>query len=163
MILVSTSFVRVFLNFSNLAAIFLSEVARMRSASKAAFFAPLTATVATGMPPGIWTIERSESMPAMEFEERIGTPITGRLLSDAIMPGKCAAPPAPAMITFIPLFSAFLAYLNMRSGVRCAETTVSSKGTWNFSSTSAAALMMFRSESLPIIILIIEGCLVDVF
>lgn len=88
MILVSTSFVRVFWNFSNWVAIFLSEAARMRSASKAEFFAPFTATVATGIPPGIWAIERRESMPAMEFEERIGTPITGKVVNEATIPGR---------------------------------------------------------------------------
>ena len=31
-----------------------------------------------------------------------GTPSTGRCVIDAAMPGRCAAPPAPAMITFSP-------------------------------------------------------------
>ena len=31
-----------------------------------------------------------------------GTPITGTRVFEAIIPGRCAAPPAPAMITFNP-------------------------------------------------------------
>ncbi|CAB4992803.1 unannotated protein [freshwater metagenome] len=63
-----------------------------------AFLALSIPTVATGMPPGIWTIERSESIPS-RFLRETGTPITGSVESDATMPGKCAAPPAPAIIT----------------------------------------------------------------
>ena len=63
-----------------------------------AFFAPSMLTVATGTPAGICTIESNESMPSRFFNE-IGTPITGSVVSDATMPGRCAAPPAPAMIT----------------------------------------------------------------
>ena len=39
----------------------------------------------------------------------IGTPITGKGEIDATIPGKWAAPPAPAMITLTPLRCAFLA------------------------------------------------------
>ncbi len=38
------------------------------------------------------------------------------------MPGKCAAPPAPAMITSNPRPSAAAAYSASNSGVRWAET-----------------------------------------
>ena len=38
----------------------------------------------------------------------IGTPITGTRVFDAIMPGRCAAPPAPAMITDSPRAAAVL-------------------------------------------------------
>ena len=43
-----------------------SATAMIRAASQAAFFAPAlpTATVATGMPPGIWTVARSASRPS---------------------------------------------------------------------------------------------------
>ena len=40
----------------------------------------------------------------------------------------------------------------MRAGVRCAETTVSSNGTPNFSRISAASFIVGRSESLPMMI-----------
>ncbi len=45
----------------------------------------------------------------MEFLDLTGTPITGKGLMEATIPGKCAAPPAPAMITFIPRKCAFFA------------------------------------------------------
>ena len=38
-----------------------------------------------------------------------GTPSTGRVVIEAVMPGRCAAPPAPAMITFSPRPAALLA------------------------------------------------------
>ena len=41
---------------------------------------------------------------------------------DAVMPGRWAAPPAPAMITRRPRSAAVRAYSTMTSGVRCAET-----------------------------------------
>lgn len=46
------------------------------------FFAPALpiAIDATGIPPGIWTVERSESSP-LRGEELIGTPMTGRIVS----------------------------------------------------------------------------------
>ena len=45
----------------------------------------------------------------IELEDLMGTPMTGKLVMAATIPGKCAAPPAPAMITFNPLLRAFLA------------------------------------------------------
>jgi hypothetical protein len=68
-----------------------------------AFLAAFKATVATGTPLGICKIDKIESHPSMELEDLIGTPITGKLVIAAIIPGKCAAPPAPAMIIFNPL------------------------------------------------------------
>ncbi len=56
------------------------------------------ASVPTGMPAGIWTIERRESTPRSMLDST-GTPNTGSVVCAAIMPGRCAAPPAPAMIT----------------------------------------------------------------
>ncbi|EXS71794.1 transcriptional regulator [Sphingobium sp. Ant17] len=84
-----------------------SLVARMAAASSPALIAPglPIASVATGMPPGIWTIESSESMPLSAFDST-GTPSTGSRVIDAHMPGKCAAPPAPAMMTFRPRLTA---------------------------------------------------------
>ena len=37
-----------------------------------------------------------------------GTPMTGTRVFDAIIPGRCAAPPAPAMMTFKPRDTAVL-------------------------------------------------------
>ena len=57
---------------------------------------------------------------------RTGTPSTGSVVNDAVMPGRCAAPPAPAMITLKPAAFAPLAKAYMRSGVRWAETIFAS-------------------------------------
>jgi len=96
----------------------------MLAASKAAFTAPAfpMARVPTGTPAGICTMERRESKPP-RARLSTGTPRTGRAVWAAVMPGRWAAPPAPAMITWIPRSSAVLAYSAMRSGVRWAETT----------------------------------------
>ncbi len=59
----------------------------------------------------------------------IGTPSTGNARPRAHMPGRCAAPPAPAMMTRRPRSRALLAYSRSRSGVRCAETIRVSCGT----------------------------------
>ena len=52
-------------------------------------------------PAGICTIESSESMPSRCLSGT-GTPITGSGVTAASMPGRWAAPPAPAMITAQP-------------------------------------------------------------
>ena len=92
-----------------------------------------------GMPAGICTIDSSESMPFSVFD-CTGTPSTGSEVLAAVMPGRCAAPPAPAMMTSRPRSRAVAAYSNSRSGVRWAETTRTSCGTPSFSSVSAAGL-----------------------
>ena len=56
------------------------------------------ANVPTGIPPGICAMLKSESIP-LSARLCTGTPSTGRCVCAATMPGKCAAPPAPAMIT----------------------------------------------------------------
>jgi hypothetical protein len=66
------------------------------------------ASVPTGMPPGICMIESSESLPSSAWVF-IGTPNTGSGVIAAAMPGKWAAPPAPAMITLKPLSRALWA------------------------------------------------------
>ena len=71
------------------------------AASKPAFRPPPMATVATGMPLGICTIDSSESKPLKDLLS-IGTPITGSEVKAAVTPGRWAAPPAPAMMTRIP-------------------------------------------------------------
>ena len=59
----------------------------MAAASRPAFVALPIATVATGMPRGIWTIESSESMPPRCWVG-IGTPMTGSIVLAASMPGQ---------------------------------------------------------------------------
>src|SRR5207302_3252429 len=73
------------------------------AASSAALIAPALpmANVPTGTPAGIWTMERSESTPDSAFDST-GTPKTGSSVSAAAMPGRCAAPPAPAMMILNP-------------------------------------------------------------
>ena len=68
-----------------------------------AFTAPASpmASVPTGTPRGIWTMDSRLSRPDRVFVW-IGTPSTGRGVMEAVMPGRWAAPPAPAMITFRP-------------------------------------------------------------
>ena len=83
------------------------------------------ATVATGTPAGIWTIDSNESIPSRYFSGT-GTPITGSGDTAASMPGRWAAPPAPAMITCRPRLCAVRPYSIMASGIRCAETTSAS-------------------------------------
>ena len=90
----------------------------MEAANKPAFIAPSSpiATLPTGIPFGICTIDNKLSNP---FNLRLstGTPITGIVVNDAIIPGKCAEPPAPAIMTEKLLSSAALANLNILSGV----------------------------------------------
>ena len=78
-----------------------SPVARIRVASSPALRALPMATVATGTPLGICTIDSSESIPSRYFSGT-GTPITGSGVRAASIPGRWAAPPAPAMITSSP-------------------------------------------------------------
>src|SRR3712207_6267538 len=72
-----------------------SPAARMRTASRPALRPPPMETVATGTPAGIWTIDRRLSSPSRRSSGR-GTPMTGSGVAAATMPGRCAAPPAPA-------------------------------------------------------------------
>src|SRR5690606_2056977 len=80
-----------------------SDRARIWAASRPALVAPASpmARVPTGTPPGIWTMESRESSPfsALDFT---GTPSTGSSVMEATMPGRWAAPPAPAMMTLKP-------------------------------------------------------------
>mmetsp|Transcript_14582 Transcript_14582/g.62507 ORF Transcript_14582/g.62507 Transcript_14582/m.62507 type:complete len:261 (+) Transcript_14582:141-923(+) len=120
----------------------------MRAASRPALVELPMATVATGTPRGICRMECTLSTPSRCLSGT-GTPITGRGVIAATMPGRCAAPPAPAMMHRNPRPAALLAYSNMRSGVRCAETTVTSTPMPKLSSVSAAAAIVGRSESEP--------------
>ncbi len=53
------------------------------------------------------------------------------------------------MMTLMPRWCAVLAYSIIRSGVLCADTTLTSHGTPNSSRICAAAFMVGRSESEP--------------
>jgi phage-related tail fiber protein len=130
-----------------------SVVARIAAASRPALVAPASpiASVPTGMPAGICTIDSRLSCPESALD-CTGTPSTGRCVIAATMPGRCAAPPAPAMITLKPSSAACLAKATSRSGVRWAETMRMSVGTSSFSSTSAARLIVAQSDWLPMTI-----------
>src|SRR5205085_4619718 len=88
-----------------------STVASMAAASSAALTAPALpmARVPTGIPAGIWTIDKRLSMPFRAWVS-IGTPSTGSAVIDAVMPGKWAAPPAPAITILSPRSFAEWAY-----------------------------------------------------
>ena len=124
----------------------------MLTASRPALVAPElpTAVVATGMPPGICTMDSSESQPDSAWE-RTGTPMTGSVVCAATMPGRWAAPPAPAMMIFSPLARALCANSPISSGVRCAEITCFMYGTSNWSSISHACFMVSQSLADPMI------------
>ena len=106
------------------------------------------ASVPTGTPPGIWTIESSESSPPSAWLST-GTPSTGTSVEAAMTPGRWAAPPAPAMITSMPRPSAAAAYSAVSAGVRWAERTRHSCGTPNRSRVSSAWRMVSQSDLLP--------------
>src|SRR3979411_2984262 len=79
----------------------------------------------------------------------MGTPNTGSSVSDAVIPGRCAAPPAPAIMILKPAVLAPLAKANNRSGVRCAETMCFSLATPRAVRVSAAWRMVSQSDWLP--------------
>ena len=68
------------------------------------------------------------------------------------MPGRWAAPPAPATITSMPREAAPLAYSTRRSGVLCADTIVVSHSMPSSARTREVPAMTARSESEPMII-----------
>src|SRR5260370_24199042 len=121
-------------------------------ASNAALIAPAfpIAIVPTGIPPGICAMESRESSPFKAFDS-IGTRRMGSIVFAAAIPGKCGAPPAPAIITCKPRCSAFDAYSKSKSGVRCAETTRVSYRTPSSPSVFAACSMVSQSELEPMI------------
>src|SRR5690606_10326664 len=135
---------------SSLCATVASESASMEAAMRAALTAPdrPMASVPTGTPAGICTMERSESWPDSAFDS-IGTPSTGNGVSAAVIPGRCAAPPAPAMMTLYPAARAPRANSYSRSGVRWAETIRASWEMPRASSVSAAWIMVDQSDWLP--------------
>src|SRR5580704_4611154 len=120
----------------------------MRTARSAALRAPLTATVATGMPLGIWTMASSESSPP-RLASATGTPITGSGVAAATTPARWAAPPAAAMMTLMPASTAPRANAMVSSGVRWAESTLTSTGIPNERRVWTASSMIDESEALP--------------
>src|SRR5690606_34512863 len=90
-------------NASTRAASVASPSARICAAIMPALAAPASpmASVPTGTPFGICTIESRLSSP---FKSLLftGTPSTGSGVIEAAMPGRWAAPPAPAMMIFSP-------------------------------------------------------------
>ena len=72
---------------SSFAASASSPRARISAASQAAFFAPFRATVATGMPLGIWTVASRASRPSIA-PPFIGMPMTGRVVFAAKAPAR---------------------------------------------------------------------------
>ena len=132
------------------------------AARRAAFFAPATpmASVPTATPAGICAIESNESSP-FNARDSTGTPSTGSQVCAAIMPGRWAAPPAPAMITCTPRSAASRANFAIRSGVRCAETIRCSLGTPSRSSSATQCCIVSQSEALPITTLTRAGA--DIF
>lgn len=87
-------------------------------------------------------------MPSRYFSGT-GTPMTGSGVTEASMPGRWAAPPAPAMIALSPRPAACSPYAIISRGIRCADTTSTSYGISNSSSAWAAASMTGQSESEP--------------
>jgi hypothetical protein len=75
--------------------------------------------------------------------------MTGRRVLAAVIPGKWAAPPAPAISTSSPRPTALPAYSNRRSGVRCADTTRTSNGTPSSVSAAVACDIVDQSERDP--------------
>src|SRR5437773_336625 len=103
------------------------------------------------MPLGIWTVESSESIP-FSAALCIGTPITGSTVCAATTPARCAAPPAPAMITSSPRPDALDAYSAVSAGVRCADRTRHSCETPKRVRISSAWRIASQSDLLPIMI-----------
>ena len=104
-----------------------------------------------GCLPGICTVDRSESIPLSALDW-MGTPSTGKSVLAAATPARCAAPPAPAMITSIPRPSAPPMYSSTRAGVRCADITRTSWGMPSASSAWDAWLMVSQSDLDPMMI-----------
>ena len=70
----------------------------------------------------------------------------------ATTPARCAAPPAAAMIAFMPFAFAAPVQAMTAAGVRCADMAFASYAIPNSSSTLAAGFMVSQSEAEPITI-----------
>ena len=116
------------------------------SAARTAALSPRSSpTAATGIPGGICTMERRESMLTLPLT---GTPITGLTVNDAIAPGRAAERPAMAMNTSEPLLFTSSSTL---PGVLWAEATAISKAIPNLFSISMAFSATGISLLLPMI------------
>src|ERR1700685_2726384 len=93
-------------------------------------------------------MDNNESRPFSAWLST-GTPSTGNSVLAATIPGRWAAPPAPAIITCSPRVSALDAYSTIQPGVRCADTTLASCATPKRASVSAAARIVSQSDLLP--------------
>ena len=91
----------------------------------------------------------SESTPRSTADST-GTPITGSAVCAATMPGRWAAPPAPAITTRTPRPAAAVANSASNAGVRWADTTRHSRGTPNSASVASACRIVAQSDVLPI-------------
>src|SRR5258708_22502543 len=129
------------------------SLARIAAANRAAFLAPAApmAKVATGTPLGICAMDRRESRP-LKVLVGTGTPSTGTDVLAAVIPGRCAAPPAPAMMALRPRARADAAYSNRRSGLRCAETTLTSCARPKAVGVSPAPCIVSHSDDEPMTI-----------
>ena len=87
---------------------------RMRTASSAALRALPTPTVATGMPFGHLHDREQRVEPVELLAAAPARRSPGSGVSDAVMPGRWAAPPAPAMITRRPRMTALRGVLEHR-------------------------------------------------
>ena len=115
-------------------------------------------SVPTGMPPGICTIDSSESMPFSAWLST-GTPNTGSSVLAATMPGRCAAPPAPAMITCKPRACRARRILDHPDPACDAPTRPShSCATPKRVSISAACRIVSQSDLLPMM-MPTSGCM----
>ena len=118
---------------------------RSRAASSAALAAPglPMASVPTGTPAGICTIESSASMPLQHRRRHRHAEHRHRASSPPPCPAGAPRRRRAAMITFEPArLRASRAYSNIQSGVRCAETTRASCGTPSSSSSAHAGASM---------------------
>src|SRR5205085_7410091 len=95
---------------------FSSVMASIWRTRRAAFMAPSMATVATGMPRGIWTVAYRASMP-FRAPPLSGTPTTGKVVLAATAPARWAAIPAPQMMAAYPSARARVANSATTAGV----------------------------------------------
>lgn len=115
---------------------------RIRIANHAALAELSTPTVATGTPLGICTVANRTSCPPPSPPDN-GTPITGRSVLAATAPARCAASPAPQIMTAYPASRASLANADTRAGSRCADiTNVSNEIPASCKTTEAAVILL---------------------
>jgi len=115
----------------------------------AAFLAPPTATVATGMPLGICTVLSSASSPPRP-PEATGTPMTGSTVLAATAPARCAAMPARAITAPTPSPSSDSVKSLASWGVRWALSTRTMACTPYCASVFTASMATGLSLALPI-------------